>query len=88
MINVARGSVVDTAALANALRQGVIAGAGLDVYEGEPELPESLKDLHNVVLTPHVAGTSPEAAQASYQRFIENATRYFSGQALVSAVPL
>jgi lactate dehydrogenase-like 2-hydroxyacid dehydrogenase len=88
VVNVARGSVVDTAALADALRQGAIAGAGLDVYEGEPTLPASLKDLDNVVLTPHVAGTSPEAAQASYQRFVDNATRYFSGQPLVSAVPL
>lgn len=88
VINVARGSVVDTTALANALKQGTIAGAGLDVYEGEPELPEILKDLRNVVLTPHLAGTSPEAAQASYQRFIDNATRHFAGQALVSAVSL
>ncbi|MGN6578462.1 MAG: 2-hydroxyacid dehydrogenase [Bordetella sp.] len=88
VVNVARGSVVDTAALATALEQGGIAGAGLDVYEGEPELPEALRNLHNVVLTPHLAGTSPEAAQASYQRFVDNATRHFSGQALVSAVPL
>jgi len=88
VINVARGSVVNTTALAHALEQGVIAGAGLDVYEGEPQLPSILKDLHNVVLTPHVAGTSPEAARASYQRFIDNATRHFSGQALVSAVAL
>jgi lactate dehydrogenase-like 2-hydroxyacid dehydrogenase len=86
VVNVARGSVVDTAALANALEQGAIAGAGLDVYEGEPRLPDILKNLRSVVLTPHVAGTSPEAAQASYRRFIDNATRHFSGQALVSAV--
>lgn len=88
VVNVARGSVVDTAALANALKCGAIAGAGLDVYEGEPALPASLKDLDNIVLTPHVAGISPEAAQASYQRFIDNAARFFSGQPLVSAVPL
>ncbi|WP_019937427.1 2-hydroxyacid dehydrogenase [Bordetella sp. FB-8] len=86
LVNVARGSVVNTAALAYALEQGVIAGAGLDVYEGEPELPAVLKDLDNIVLTPHMAGTSPEAAQASYQRFLDNAARYFSGMPLLSAV--
>jgi lactate dehydrogenase-like 2-hydroxyacid dehydrogenase len=86
VVNVARGSVVDTAALASALEQGAIAGAGLDVYEGEPALPARLKDLDNIVLTPHVAGTSPEAAHASYQRFIDNAARHFSGQPLASGV--
>lgn len=88
VVNISRGSVVDTAALAHALEHGVIKGAGLDVYEGEPELPAVLKNLDNLVVTPHVAGTSPEAMQASYQRFVDNATRYFSGQPLVSAVAL
>jgi len=86
VVNVARGSVVDTAALAHALKHGIIAGAGLDVYEGEPEAPTALLDLHNVVLTPHVAGNSPEATNASYQRFIGNATRYFAGQPMISPI--
>ena len=88
VINVARGSVVDTAALANALKTGAIKGAGLDVYEGEPVFPAVLKGLDNIVVTPHVAGTSPEAIEASFRRFIDNATRHFSGQPLASAVPL
>lgn len=88
VVNVSRGSVVDTAALAHALEHGIIKGAGLDVYEGEPELPVALKNLDNLVVTPHVAGTSPEAMQAAYQRFVDNATRHFSGQPLVSAVAL
>ncbi|HEY0295610.1 MAG TPA: 2-hydroxyacid dehydrogenase [Bordetella sp.] len=88
VVNVARGSVVDTAALAAALKGGVIAGAGLDVYESEPKPPQALLELENVVLTPHVAGNSPEAIAASYQRFIDNAARYFAGQPLISPVPL
>ena len=68
LVNIARGSVVDTEALASALREGRIAGAGLDVYESEPQPPESLIGLDNVILTPHVAGWSPEATQASIDR--------------------
>ena len=86
LVNVARGSVVDTAALADALRSGRIAGAGLDVYESEPQPPAALLDLDSVVLTPHVGGWSPQAIEASVQRFIENATRHFAGQPVVSPI--
>ena len=86
LVNIARGSVVDTLALADALREGHVGGAGLDVYESEPEPPSVLFDLPNVVLTPHVAGSSPDAIAASVERFIENATRHFAGQAPVSPV--
>lgn len=86
VVNVARGSVVDTEALAHAVRHGTIAGAGLDVYESEPEPPVPLLDLQNIVLTPHVAGHSPEAIGAAYQRFIDNATRYFAGLPMVSPI--
>ena len=86
LVNVARGSVVDTAALARALEQGVIAGAGLDVYEGEPAPPALLTGSPRVVLTPHVGGRSPEALAASVARFIDNATRHFSGQPVLTPV--
>ena len=86
LVNIARGSVVDTAALAEALRTHAIAGAGLDVYESEPAAPAELIGLPNVVLTPHVAGWSPEAVQNSVDRFIANATRHFAGLPMVSPI--
>lgn len=86
VVNVSRGSVVDTAALAAALRDGRLAGGGLDVYEGEPAPPAELVGLDSVVLTPHVAGTSPEARDRTVELFIDNAVRHFSGQPL--ATPL
>ncbi|WP_070106101.1 2-hydroxyacid dehydrogenase [Burkholderia plantarii] len=84
VVNVSRGSVVDTAALAAALRDGRIAGAGLDVYEGEPAPPAELIGLEQVVLTPHLAGTSPQARDRTVTLFIENATRHFAGEPLVT----
>jgi lactate dehydrogenase-like 2-hydroxyacid dehydrogenase len=86
LVNVSRGSVVDTAALADALANGKIAGAGLDVYEGEPGPPQALIRLRNVVLTPHVAGTSPEAIAASVRNFIDNATRHFAGETVSTPI--
>jgi lactate dehydrogenase-like 2-hydroxyacid dehydrogenase len=82
LVNIARGSIVDTQALARALRAGEVAGAGLDVYEGEPHPPAELMGLPNVVLTPHVAGTSPDAKQASLHCFLDNTQRHFRGQPL------
>ena len=86
LVNIARGSVVDTAALAQALRAGRVKGAGLDVYESEPRPPVELFEFDGVVLTPHVAGTSPEAVQATVDRFLDNANRHFDGLPVVSAV--
>ena len=86
VVNVSRGSVVDTAALADALAAGTIAGAGLDVYEGEPHPPEALLTLRNVVLTPHVGGRSPEAIAASVNNFLTNARRHFAGDAVLTPI--
>ncbi|WP_211463234.1 2-hydroxyacid dehydrogenase [Collimonas silvisoli] len=86
VVNIARGSVVDTAALASALREGRVAGAGLDVYESEPLPPAELLGLPNAVLTPHVAGWSPESVAETVRLFLENARRHFSGQAVLTPV--
>ncbi|SEK16159.1 MULTISPECIES: 2-hydroxyacid dehydrogenase [unclassified Variovorax] len=86
LVNIARGSVVDTAAVADALREHRIFSAALDVYEGEPTPPAALLGLENAILTPHVGGISPEAIQASVQRFIDNATRHFAGEPLLTPI--
>ncbi len=84
LVNLGRGSIVDTAALADALRNGTIAGAGLDVYEGEPSPPAALIHLQNVVLSPHVAGRSPEAEAATLAMFMENTRRYLAGEPVMT----
>jgi lactate dehydrogenase-like 2-hydroxyacid dehydrogenase len=86
LVNIARGSVVDTKALAAALESGQLASAGLDVYESEPQRPEELVGLPNVVLTPHIAGRSPEAMQASVDKFVANAQAFFAGKSVLTPV--
>lgn len=86
LINIARGSVVDTQALISALAERRIAGAGLDVVDGEPSIPEALKQLDNVVLTPHSAGRSPEAVAATVALFLDNATAHFAGRPVLTPV--
>ena len=87
LVNIARGSVVDTGALIEALEQERIAGAGLDVVEGEPDdIPARLTRLENVILTPHIAGRSPEAVLATVRLVIDNLRAHFSGQAVLTPV--
>lgn len=86
VVNISRGSTVDTQAVADALREGRIFAAALDVYEGEPTPPAPLLEFDNALLTPHIAGISPQAIHTSVQRFIDNATRFFAGQPLISPV--
>ena len=88
LINIARGSVVDTQALISALTSGQIAGAGLDVFDGEPLVPDALKTLANVVMTPHVAGQSPEAAHDTVQKVLDNLQAFFTGQPLLTPLHL
>jgi glyoxylate reductase len=73
LINTARGSVVDERALVKALREKQIAGAGLDVYEEEPQMAEDLKDLANVVLLPHIASASQETRAQMARMAAQNA---------------
>jgi hydroxypyruvate reductase len=87
LINVARGSVVDEAALIDALQRGVIAGAALDVFEDEPNVPEALRALDNVVLTPHIGSATQATRQAMADRALANLQAHFAGKPLPSAVP-
>lgn len=79
LINTARGDVVDEPALANALRTGTIAGAGLDVYEREPEVHPALRGLDNVVLLPHLGSATVESRVAMGEKVIENLVAFFAG---------
>jgi hydroxypyruvate reductase len=87
LINVARGSVVDEQALIAALQQGAIAGAGLDVFENEPNVPEALREMDNVVLTPHMASATKETRQAMADLALNNLKAHFAGQPLLTPVP-
>jgi lactate dehydrogenase-like 2-hydroxyacid dehydrogenase len=84
LVNIARGSIVDTAALAAALAAGKLAGAALDVYESEPAPPAELLGFPNVILTPHIAGWSPEAIRATIDVFIANAEAWGAGRPLLT----
>lgn len=86
VVNIARGTLVDTDAVADALRDKRIWAAALDVYEGEPTPPARLLEFENAVLTPHIGGISPQAIHASVVRFLENAEAHFSGKPLLTQV--
>lgn len=86
VVNVARGTLVDTNAVADALRDKRIWAAALDVYENEPTPPAPLLEFENAVLTPHIGGISPQAIHASVLRFLENAEAHFSGKPLLTQV--
>jgi lactate dehydrogenase-like 2-hydroxyacid dehydrogenase len=86
VVNVARGTLVDTDAVADALRHKRIWAAALDVYENEPVPPAPLLEFDNAVLTPHIGGISRQAIHASVVRFLENAEAHFAGQPLLTQV--
>lgn len=85
LVNISRGTVVDEAALVDALVNQRIAGAGLDVFENEPHVPEALLTLDNVVLLPHLASNTHETRAAMAQRVEDNLAAFFAGKPLVSA---
>ncbi|MEE8506723.1 MAG: NAD(P)-dependent oxidoreductase, partial [Kiloniellales bacterium] len=80
LINSSRGDVIDEAALAAALEDGTIAGAGLDVYEAEPKVTPELTKLENVVLLPHLGSATTETRVAMGMKVVENAEAFFAGK--------
>jgi hydroxypyruvate reductase len=87
LVNVARGSVVDEAALIHAIENNVIAGAGLDVFAEEPKVPATLFNRANVVLAPHVASATTETRMGMGNLVIENLARHFAGKSVKTLVP-
>lgn len=87
LINASRGPVVDEAALARALRDKVIAGAGLDVFEKEPQVHPKLTSLDNAVLLPHIASASEETRRRMALRAVENVLAFLDGRPLLDPVP-
>ena len=86
-INTSRGSVIDEDALAWALREGIIKGAGLDVYEDEPKVHAGLLAQENVVLVPHMASATAETRSAMYDLVARNVVNVLSGRPPVTPIP-
>ena len=80
LVNTARGDVVDEAALVEALESGKIAGAGLDVFEREPQVTQALVTMENVVLLPHLGSATEETRVAMGMRALENLRSFFAGE--------
>ncbi|MCR5536359.1 MAG: 2-hydroxyacid dehydrogenase [Succinivibrio sp.] len=87
LINIARGSIVRQEELAAALREGRIAGAGLDVFEKEPQVPPEFLALPNLVLAPHIGSATHATRQAMASLVLENLDAYLEGRELVTPVP-
>ncbi|MBF9051269.1 D-glycerate dehydrogenase [Roseobacter sp. HKCCD9010] len=86
LVNISRGDVIDEAALIAALQVGQIAGAGLDVYEFEPQVPDALKAMENVTLLPHLGTAALEVRENMGRMALENAIAFEEGRALPNLV--
>jgi lactate dehydrogenase-like 2-hydroxyacid dehydrogenase len=87
LVNVARGSVVDEAALVKCLQEGALGGAGLDVFEDEPKMPEALWKMENAVLTPHIGSGTRETRAAMSRLTLDNLVAHFAGKPVLTPVP-
>jgi lactate dehydrogenase-like 2-hydroxyacid dehydrogenase len=87
LINVGRGSVVDETALIAALETGKLGAAGLDVFENEPHIPEALRKMPNVVLTPHIGSATIETRAAMAQLAVDNLLQHRKDGTVISPVP-
>jgi lactate dehydrogenase-like 2-hydroxyacid dehydrogenase len=86
LINIARGSVVDEAAVVAALQSGTIGGAALDVFADEPHVPEALFGIENVILQPHLGSATEETRAAMGQLVVDNLKAFFAGEPLLTPV--
>ena len=86
LINIARGSVIDESALIRCLETGKLAGAGLDVFAHEPEVPDALMKMDNVVLLPHVGSATADTRRAMEDLVIDNLLHYFAFSTLKTPV--
>ena len=87
VVNVARGSVIDESALIEALQAGTIAGAALDVFENEPNVPQALREMDNVLLAPHIGSATAQTRHAMADLAFRNLHARLSGQPLLTPVP-
>lgn len=85
-VNIARGWLVDEVALVNALQNGRIGAAGLDVFDDEPKVPDALIGMDNVVLTPHIASNTTETMQAMGDCVLDNVRSWFAGKGAVTPI--
>jgi glyoxylate reductase len=86
IINTARGPIIDEAALVRALQKKQIAGAGLDVFEHEPDIDGTLKTMTNVVLTPHLGSATPDVREAMANIVVDNILAFLAGHKLPNCV--
>jgi len=86
LISIARGSVVDEPALVEALKSGRLGAAGLDVFANEPQVPQALLGLDNVVLQPHQGSASEETRAAMGRLMLDNLAAHFARQPLLTPV--
>lgn len=84
IVNVGRGAIIDEKEMVRCLVRGEIAGAGLDVFENEPDVPKELFGLDNVVLSPHQAVVTPESMVGLSEVVTENLEAFFSNKPLLS----
>jgi hydroxypyruvate reductase len=86
VVNIARGSVIDEAAMIDALKSGKLGAAGLDVFDKEPSVPAELLALENVVVQPHVGSATHPTRTAMGQLVIDNLAAHFAGKPLLTPV--
>jgi lactate dehydrogenase-like 2-hydroxyacid dehydrogenase len=88
LINVARGSIVDEAALIAALQKGEIAGAAVDVLKDEPQVPPGLLALDNIIVVPHIGSTLVDIREERAVNVVGNLRAHFAGEPLLTPVDL